>query len=102
MLCLPSWAGGQQGKTSRIVFLLFSSAPAYSARLAEFPQALADLGWVLNLVIEQRAAENHNDRQPELVADLVGAGVSVSGAENAAATRAAMQATSSIPRWESV
>ncbi len=99
ILCLPFSTGGQQGKTSRIGFLLFSSAPAYSARLAEHRQSLADLGWVegRNLVIEQRSAENQNDRQPELAADHVRAGVSVIVAENAAATRAAMQATSTIP-----
>jgi putative ABC transport system substrate-binding protein len=99
VLCLPFLADGQQGKTSRIGYLLFSAAPAYSARLAAQRQALADLGWVegRNLVIEQRSAENQNDRLPELAADLVRSGVSVIIAENAAATRAAMQATSSIP-----
>ena len=99
VLCLPFSAGGQQGKTSRIGFLVYSSGAAYSPRLAEHRQALADLGWVegRNLVIEQRSAENQNDRLPELAADLVRAGVSVIVAENAAATRAAMQATSSIP-----
>lgn len=99
MLCLPSWAGGQQGKTSRIGFLLYASVPAYSARLTEDRKALADLGWVdgRNLVIEQRSAENQNDRLPELAADLVRAGVNVIVAENASATRAAMQATSTIP-----
>jgi len=97
--CFPSWAAGQQGKTSRIGFLSYSSAAAYSARLAEHRQALADLGWVegRNLVIEQRSAETQNERLPELAADLVRAGVSVIVAENASATRAAMQATSSIP-----
>jgi ABC-type uncharacterized transport system substrate-binding protein len=99
MHCFPSWAGGQQGKTSRIGFLLYSSAPVYSSRLAAQRQALADLGWVegRDLVIEQRSAESQNDRLPELAADLVRSGVSVLVAENSAATRAAMQATSSIP-----
>ena len=99
MHCFPSWAAAQQGKTSRIGFLSYSSAAAYSARLAEHRRALADLGWVegRNLVIEQRSAETQNDRLAELAADLVRAGVSVIVAENASATRAAMQATSSIP-----
>jgi putative tryptophan/tyrosine transport system substrate-binding protein len=97
MHCFPSWAGGQQGKTSRIGFLLYSSAST-CPRLAEIRQALADLGWVQgrNLVIEQRSAENQNDRLPEVAADLVRTGVSVIVAENASATRAAMQATSTI------
>jgi putative ABC transport system substrate-binding protein len=99
LLAAPFAAEAQQGKTSRIGYLLFSSAPAYSAPLAAQRQALADLGWVegRNLVIEQRSAENQNNRLPELAADLVRAGVSVLVAENASATRAAMQATSSIP-----
>ena len=99
VLCLPFSAGGQQAKTSRIGFLLYTSIPAYSARLAENRKALADLGWIegRNLVIEQRSAENQNDRLPELATDLVRAGVSIIVAENASATRAAMQATSSIP-----
>ena len=99
VLCFSSWAAGEQGKTSRIGFLSYASAAAYSPRLAEYRQALADLGWVegRNLVIEQRSAENQNDRLPELAADLVRAGVSVIIAENAPATRAAVQATSSIP-----
>ena len=99
MLCLPFSAVGQREKTSRVGYLLFSSASAYSAPLAAQRQALADLGWVegRNLVIELRSAENQNDRLPELAADLVRSGVNVIVAENAAATRAAMQATSSIP-----
>jgi putative ABC transport system substrate-binding protein len=99
MHCLSSGAAGQQGKPSRIGYLLFSSAASYSASLAAQRQALADLGWVegRNLVIEQRSAEGQNGRLPELAADLVRSGVSVIVAENSAATRAAMQATSSIP-----
>jgi len=94
-----SWAAGQQATTSRIGLLSYSSAAAYSPRLAEHRQALADLGWVQgrNLVIEYRSAESQNDRLPELAADLVRGGVSVIVAENASATRATMQATSTIP-----
>lgn len=68
-----SWAAGQQATTSRIGLLSYSSAAAYSPRLAEHRQALADLGWVQgrNLVIEYRSAESQNDRLPELAADLL-------------------------------
>jgi putative tryptophan/tyrosine transport system substrate-binding protein len=99
VLCVSSWATGQQGKTSRVGYLLYTSAAAYSARLAAQRQALADLGWVegRNLVIELRSAENQHDRLPELAADLVRSGVSVIVADNTPATRAAMQATSTIP-----
>ena len=94
-----SWAAGQQAKTSRIGFLLYSHAAAASERLAEYRHALADFGWVegRNLVLEHRSAESQNDRLPELAADLVRSGVSVIVAEDSAATRAAMQATSNIP-----
>jgi putative tryptophan/tyrosine transport system substrate-binding protein len=97
--CFSSGAGGQQAKTSRIGFLSYSSPAAYSPRLAEYRQALADLGWIQgrNLIIEQRSAENQNNRLPELATDLIRAGVSVIVAENASATRAAMQVTSTIP-----
>ena len=99
VLWFSSWATGQPGKTSRIGFLLFTSAADYSERLAEHKQALADLGWVegRNLVIETRSAESQNDRLPELAADLVRTGASVIVTENTSATRAAMKATSAIP-----
>jgi putative ABC transport system substrate-binding protein len=99
VLTLPFSAGGQQGKTARVGYLLYTSAAAYSTRLAAQRQALADLGWVegRNLVIELRSAEYQHDRLPELAADLVRSGVSVIVADNTPATRAAMQATSTIP-----
>jgi len=97
-LCLPSPAGGQQTKTSKIGILLYSPvSPA--TRGAVLREALADLGWIegRNVVIELRTAEAQNDRLPELAADLVRTGVSVIVTENASATRAAMQATTTIP-----
>jgi putative ABC transport system substrate-binding protein len=99
LLAAPLAAEGQNGNTSRIGFLLYSSTVAYSPRLAEVTQALANLGWVQgrNLVIEQRSAENQNERLPALAVDLVRAGVSVIIADNASATRAAMQVTSTVP-----
>jgi ABC-type uncharacterized transport system substrate-binding protein len=99
MLCLPLSVVGQPSKPARIGFLLYSPLPSYSERLALYRQALADLGWVegRNLVIEVRSAESQNDRLPVLAADLLRTGVSVIVAENASATRAAMQASSTIP-----
>jgi len=99
LLAAPLAAEAQQVVANRIGYLLYSSTVAYSGRLAEQRQALADLGWVQgrNLVIEQRSAENQNDRLPELAADLIRTGVSVIVADNAASTRAAMQVTSTIP-----
>ena len=98
-LWLPFSTGAQQAKTNRIGILLYSSAAAYSTRYPLLRQALADVGWIegRNLVVEQRSAEGQNDRLPELAADLVRSGASVILTENAPATRAAMQATSTIP-----
>jgi putative tryptophan/tyrosine transport system substrate-binding protein len=70
-----------------------------SKRMTEYRHALADFGWVegLTVIVEQRSAESQNDRLSELAADLVRSGVSVIVAENSAATRAAIKATSTIP-----
>jgi putative tryptophan/tyrosine transport system substrate-binding protein len=97
--CLPFSAVGQQSKPVQIGLLLYSSASVFAPRLPLYRQALADLGWVegRNLVIQERSAEQQNDRLPALAADLVRSGVSIILAENASATRAAMQATSTIP-----
>jgi len=99
VLCLAFSAVGQQSKPIQIGILLYSSASTFAARLPLYRQALAELGWIdgRNLVILQRSADRENERLPELAADLVRAGVSVILAENASATRAAMQATSTIP-----
>jgi len=99
VVALPLAAEAQQAKTNRIGILLYSSPADNFARVAEWKEALAALGWIpgRNLVIEQRSAESQNDRLPELAADLVRAGVSLIVAENASATRAAMKATSTIP-----
>ena len=99
MLGLPFSAGGQQAKTGRIGILLYSSATVYSTRFPLLRQALADFGWIegRNLLVEQRSAEGQNDRLPQLAADLVRSGVSIILAENAPATQAAMQTTSTIP-----
>jgi putative tryptophan/tyrosine transport system substrate-binding protein len=99
MLCFPFWAGGQQSKPSRIGILLYSPASTYAARYPLLRQALADLGWIegRNLLVEQLSAETQNERLPERAASLVRSGVGVILAENATATRAAMQATSTIP-----
>lgn len=99
VLCLAFPAVGQQSKPIQIGILLYSSASTFAARLPVYRQAPADLGWVdgRNLVIQQRSAERENDRLPELAADLVRAGVSLILTENASATRAAMQATTTIP-----
>ena len=71
------------------------SAPFFRA----FEQRLRDLGYIdgENIIIEYRNVEGDVDKLPELVADLVRLGVNVIVTATAPATRAAMQATTTIP-----
>ena len=67
--------------------------------LEAFQQGLHDLGYVdgQNLVIERRYAEGSAERLPNLAAELVRLQVEVLVAGGHPATRAAQQATSTIP-----
>src|SRR5215831_9269521 len=62
-------------------------------------QGLSETGYVegQNLAMEYRAAEGHYDRLPALAADLVGRKVDVIVTPGIVATRAAKDATSTIP-----
>jgi putative ABC transport system substrate-binding protein len=64
-----------------------------------FRQGLRELGYVegQNIAIESRWTEGTDDRLPALAADLVRSKVDVIVAETGAATRAAQQATRTIP-----
>jgi putative ABC transport system substrate-binding protein len=67
--------------------------------LEAFRQGLRELGYVegRNIAIESRWTEGKDDRLPALAADLVRSKVDVIVAETGAATRAAQQATRTIP-----
>jgi putative ABC transport system substrate-binding protein len=67
--------------------------------LEAFRQGLRELGYVegQNIAIESRWTEGKDDRLPALAADLVRSKVDVIVAETGAATRAAQQATRTIP-----
>jgi putative ABC transport system substrate-binding protein len=67
--------------------------------LEAFRQGLRELGYVegQNIAIESRWTESKDDRFPALAADLVRSKVDVIVAETGAATRAAQQATRTIP-----
>jgi putative ABC transport system substrate-binding protein len=67
--------------------------------LEAFRQGLRELGYVegQNIAIESRWTEGKDDRLPGLAADLVRSKVDVIVAETGAATRAAQQATRTIP-----
>src|SRR5215831_4587037 len=89
-----------QGRTAlRIGFLSTAALSSLSPRLEAFQQGLRELGYVegKNIAIEYRSAEGNINRLPELATDLVRLRVDciVTAGENP--TRAARQATSTIP-----
>ena len=95
-LAVPLVAMAEQAPTVRIGWLAPESKPlAFNA----FRQALKDLGWIegSNLAIEQRYSRGAAERYPELAADLVRLKVDVLVTDGSPATRAAQQATASIP-----
>jgi len=97
-LCLSAQAQ-QSKKIARIGFLSATSASSQSLRVEAFRQGLRELGYVegKNIVIEWRFAEGKADRLRELVAELVRLEVDVIVTGGPPPTRAAKQATSTIP-----
>ena len=87
----------QPGKVWRIGYLSPLSGPSAMSR--SFVQGLHELGYVEgeNLIIEYRFAMGKNERLPELAVDFVRAKVDLIATEGTPSTRAAMQATSTIP-----
>src|SRR5438094_1201024 len=97
-LCLPVKAQ-QPTKIPRIGFLSATSPSAIAARVEAFRRGLRELGYVegKNIVIEWRYAEGKLDRLSELAAELVGLKVDVIVSAGPPITRAAKQATATIP-----
>ena len=94
------WLEAQQPtKVPRIGFLTAASPSAIAARIEAFRQGLRELGYVegKNIVIEWRYAEGKLDRLPALAAELVRLKVDVIVTAGPGATRAAKEATSTIP-----
>jgi putative ABC transport system substrate-binding protein len=89
----------QPTKIPRIGFLLASSPSANAARIDAFRQGLRELGYVegKSIVIEWRYAEGKLDRLPALAAELVRLKVDVIVTAASSITRAAKEATSTIP-----
>lgn len=96
--CLPANAQ-QPKKVPRIGFLSGAPPAALSARVDAFRHGLRDLGYVegKNIVIEWRYAEGKLDRLPALAAELVRLKVDVIVSAAPPPTRAAKQATVTIP-----
>jgi putative ABC transport system substrate-binding protein len=99
LLAAPLAVQAQQAKKMwRIGFLSAGTAPT-SPTKGPFRQGLQDLGYVegRDFVMEYGWAEGHQDRLPELAADLVRAQVDVIVTTGSPATFAAKQATQTIP-----
>jgi len=100
LFALCSSAEAQQTKkVPRIGFLSATSSSAIAARVEAFRQGLRELGYVegKNIVIEWRYAEGKLDRLSELAAELVGLKVDVIVSAGPPITRAAKEATATIP-----
>jgi len=89
----------QPTKIPRIGHLAASSLSASPARFEAFRQGLRELGYAegKNIVIEWRFAEGKPDRLPALASELVRLKVDIIVTGGSAATRAAKEATTTIP-----
>ena len=89
----------QPTKVARIGYLAGPSLSAIAARIEVFRQGLRELGYVegKNIVIEWLSADGKLDRLPALAAELVRLKVDVIVTSGGAQTRAAKEATSTIP-----
>jgi ABC-type uncharacterized transport system substrate-binding protein len=100
LLTTASIAHAQQPvKVRRIGFLASASPSVISDRIEAFQQGLRELGYVegKNIVIESRYAEGKLDRVPALVAELVALKVEILVSGGPIPTRAAKEATVTIP-----
>ena len=92
-------AAQRPGKIWRIGFLSSESPSSFRTRVEALRVGLRELGYDegKNLLIEFRWAEGENDRLPELAAELVRLKVDVLVTHGSLPTRAAKNATTTIP-----
>ena len=94
---LPGQA--QQARVFRIGYLSGASASSDTVLLAAFIQGLHERGWVegQNVRLEPRYSDGRDDPLPGLAAELVSLPIDVLLTTGVPATRAAKQATSTLP-----
>ena len=100
LFALGSWAQAQQpNRIARIGFLGGPFPAAVSARIDALREGLRKLGYVegKNITTEYRYAEDKLDRLPALADDLVRLKLDVIVSGGPASTRAAIDATATIP-----
>jgi ABC-type uncharacterized transport system substrate-binding protein len=99
LITAPFAQAQQPQKVSRIGFLSTAAHSSLSSRLEAFRQGLRELGFIegKNIAIEYRSAEGKPDRLPGLAAELVRLKVDCIVTAGDTPTRAAKQATSTIP-----
>jgi putative ABC transport system substrate-binding protein len=100
LFALCSSAEAQQPtKIPRIAWLTGSTLSSNAHRIEAFRQGLRDLGYVesKNILIEWRGADGNPDRQRVLVAELLRLEVDVMVTSGGGPTRAAKEATATIP-----
>jgi putative tryptophan/tyrosine transport system substrate-binding protein len=101
-LLLALWSSveaQQTGKGVRIGYLDAGTASGSAVLLEAFRQEMRKLGWIegKNIAFEYRFAEQKNERQAELAADLVRLKVDLIVVSGITAALAAKKATASIP-----
>jgi putative tryptophan/tyrosine transport system substrate-binding protein len=92
--------GNTEQRTMRRVGVLLPGAPTDSGHFASaFAQGLKIAGYVdrENVTLQYRWAEGHNERLPQLAAELVESGIAVIAAGGPQASLAAKSATSMVP-----
>ena len=100
LLAVAVIAEAQQPKKLPLIGFLIASSPSpVAARLEAFRQGLRELGYVegKSIVIDYRWAEGKLDRMPELATRLIGLKVDIILSTGPQSTRAAKEATSTIP-----
>ena len=97
LFALSAVAEAQQAKIPRIGFLFIGSKD--QPHLDKFRQGLRDLGYVegKNIAIEYRYAEGNRNALPTLAAELVALNLNVILTTTPQASRAVLQATSTVP-----